>query len=331
MSGDLKLNCDAQKALDNLNELRQNPTSFSDNFNLVAKALSRIPLKKKVSEELANFSSKLKSFKNISPLKLSAGLCTAAESLLEIVRANGFYSFNDMSFEDYILLCRKSVGGFNKIIKIMDHGSVDDLFARIIVNDDDPKRVYRDTLFDTSMQYVGVASEMIEDEHTTVFIIADNICEGESKHIYNPEDYPELKQAFDLFDVSHIGRIECKEIKKTMKDLHFHNTAPVIYSIIEQMDNPEYLLGADFNDFMETILTKVNDKSKDGLYNIFSLYKDDAFTDTISLRNLKKMAFDLDEKDLLAEINGLIKLAKSDGITLSFEEFSRFYFDEVEE
>lgn len=330
MTDQINLNGDAQNAFESLNKLRENPTSFSENFNILSKALGRIPLQKTVSEELQSFTTKLNTFTNLPQLKLSPGLCSVAEDFLLMVHENGPTSFHYMDFEDYILQCRKHVGGFNKIIKIMDHGSLDQLFGRIVIHQDDPKRTYRDALFDNDMKYVGVASELVDEEPTFVFVIADEIIEGESKHVYNPNDYPELKQAFDLFDVSNIGRIQCKEIKKTMLDLGFHHKAPIVFNIINQLDNPNNLIGADFNDYMETILSNVNDKSEEGLKNIFSLYKDDASADTISLRNLKKMAFDLDEKDLLAEINGLIKLARTDGVTLTYEEFSQFYFNEEE-
>lgn len=328
----IELNQNEKKAFADLNTLRESPSKFEDNFNLVAKAYSRIPLKKGMSNDLIEFTKKLKTLKGKSAISMSNGLTQVAKQLLDIIVNKGEVKVTSMDIEDLNLLLRKHVGGFSKIIRIIDRGSVDNLYARCVVHDEDPKRVYRDAIFDEEILFCGLAIKENEniEETVTVIILADNITEGESKHEFNPKDYPELKEAFDLFDVSKIGRISCDEIKKTMSDLGFIYKCPVVYDIIDKLDTPELLIGADFNDFMGMILSRINNKSKDGLKQIFDLYKDDINSEVISLRGLKRMAYDLDEKDLLAEIHGLINMANTDAITLSYDEFIQYYCQDDE-
>jgi len=292
------------------------------------KALASIPLKKAVSNELAAFTKTLRSKTAVPEMSLSNGLCLAAKEIIAKLEKKGASYYHNLTTEDMTLICRKYTGGFEAINFLFEEGTIDNTLPKLMISEYDPKRTNKNVIFDPSLLVCGVSTAIIEEEEATLVIFADSITEGESKHVYNPDDYPELKEAFDMFDVSHIEKIDCNEIKGTMKQMGFQSRSPIVYQIIEDLDNPENLQGADFNTFMDTIVSKLNVNSKEGLYQIFSLYKDDVHTDTISLRGMKKMATDLEEKETLDEINGLITLAGSDGVALTFEEFSQFYTEE---
>lgn len=329
MSKSSFLNDNEIEILENINKLRSSPDSFKANFNIVSRALSKIPGKKLLGEELSIFSKSLDSKKPISKVEISRGLCSAAKEILNKAETI-FSAHTKVTSENLSSICSKYVVGYSKLVKVGDQGDLDNILIRCIISDDDPKRQYKEAIFNEDFNFCGISSKMINDDLSTIIIFANDITQELSNFEHDPKDYSELKEAFDLFDICHIGRINCNEIKKTMIDLGFIHKSPVIYNIIDKMDDPNNLIGSTFNEFIEAILNTLNVESEEGLKQIFDLYKDDAYTETISLRGMKKMAFELNEKDLFAEISGLIKLANTDGITLTFEEFKQYYLQEDE-
>ena len=86
------------------------------------------------------------------------------------------------------------------------------------------------------------------------------------------EEVDEIKQAFDLFDTNGTGKIDPKELKAAMQLLAFDNKNLSIYQLIADLDTPdaERNGGISFDDFLDTINNKLNDKeSKEGIRRIF--------------------------------------------------------------
>ena len=305
-----------------INELRTNPSSFKDSFTLVSKALSRIPKKKKEAKELEDVANSLTDIKPLEGFKLSPGLCLAATDIINHMKKLG--KLNHIKLDEYDLkehiraYTRKS----NKVFQIIDIGGSENILARSMISENDLNRTNKKALFDTDFQYCGLSSHEVEDEITTVIILADYIEEGNLARTYNPEDYPEIKEAFDLFDINEIGKIDAKEAKKVMENLGFHIKNPMIYAIMNALDIPENYLGVTFDALMDEITSAVGDEmTKDGLYRIFCLYKDS--TNVITLGGLKQMTIELDEKDLTHEIELLSEQARTNGNYITFDDFYR--------
>ena len=86
------------------------------------------------------------------------------------------------------------------------------------------------------------------------------------------EEVDEIKQAFDLFDTNGTGKIDPKELKAAMQLLGFDSKNLSIYQLIADLDTPdaERNGGISFDDFLDTINNKLNDKeSKEGIRRIF--------------------------------------------------------------
>jgi len=309
-----------------LNKIRTEPDSYKDNFNLIAKGLDRISTKRKVANELKTFAKSLKGYYNVKDVELSQGLNSAAQEIATQMSKKGLSYYDTINKSDFKKLCRAYVGGFSMVEVFNDIGDLDHLFARAVIASNDPERKNINNIFDKKMKYCGIASTIIDEEPASIIILADNITEGASKNEYNPKEYSEFKEAFDLFDYNKRERVDFEDIKKRLLDLGFYHKSPIVFEIIDELEKNGETFGSDFNSFMEVIFSKLNASNSQGLYEIFRLYKDYSEQDEISLRNLKKMAADLGEKEMFEQVCELIKLAKTDGITMSCEEFNSFYF-----
>ena len=279
--------------LHQLNQLRENPSSFKDNFHLVAKALSRIPKKKAESRELDEVAKNLTSQNPIKALKLSPGLCLAAKDILNHMNETGKNYHIKLEDDDLKEHVRAYTKKFSKVFEIIDFGSVENILARSMISENDPQRTYKKAIFEDHYNFCGLASSENEEELTTIIIIADYIEEGVGSRTYNAEQFPEIKEAFDLFDINKIGKIDPQETKKAMRDLGFHIKNPMIYAVMDALDTPENFLGVNFDELMDEIINAVGDEvTKDGLYRIFCLYKE-SNRDIITLGGLKNIINDI--------------------------------------
>ena len=324
----MELNDSENLIIENFNKFRTKPSSQEISFNSLYKTISKFPLKKNQASELQNFTKTLKTKKGGSSVKVSDGLCSAAIKIGEILMEKGLDYYNNLQKSDMIDICRNYVGGFKKISFLAEECNPENLLPAFCISGIDIKKQFKIDIFDEEFKICGISVLENEENLKIVLILADNITEGASKKIYNPEDYPEYKEAFDLFDVCHNGVIDCKEIKKSVADLGFEFKSPPIFKIIQELDDPDRLQGADFNTFMEVIEKNLNEKEKDGIKNIFSLYKDDPTSESISLRNLKKLCIELNEKELSEEVSEIIKLAGNDLVSITFDEFSKFFLEQ---
>jgi len=332
MSMTLEVSESEHQIYDDLNKLRTNPSSVKEIFTKSIKALSGIPSKKKKGDELAQHLKALVKINALNSVELSPGLCNAAHDILQAITQLGLKFHKEMTREQFKLTCRKHVGGFTHIVSMSDQGTIESFFPRVFISEVDEKGDYKKSIISSSTTFCGVASVIINDEPTSVLILADSITEGASKMIYDAEDYPDFFEAFNTLDVSKNGRINGESIKKILLDLGYYSKSPVVLEILEKIaaseEKQKEIVGTDFNSFMEVIMTKVNDSNKEGLYEIFRLFKDDPSTDTISLKELRKIATEIQDEELLADITGLIRLARTDTATLTFDEFKKFYFNE---
>jgi Ca2+-binding EF-hand superfamily protein len=320
------LNADEKNIFKQLNKLRTDPESFKDKFNLVAKGLARMPNKKSLSKELDRFAKSLKGYLNVKSVQLSQGLNSVADDIATQMSKKGVSYFDTINRSDFKTMCRQYVGGFKKLEVLNDCGDISDLFARAIVAPNDPDRQNINNIFEKHMKYCGIASIIIDNEPASIIILADDITEGASKPEYEPDEYPEFYEAFELFDYNKRDTVDFEDIKKRLLDLGFYHKSPTVFEIIVELENSGEALGANFNNFMEAIFAKLNSSNSKGLKEIFRLYQDYPEQDEISLRQLKKITSDLGEKEMYEEVCNLIKLANSDTITMSFADFYGFYF-----
>eukprot|EP00921_Rhytidocystis_pertsovi_P020869 GHVQ01033236.1.p1 GENE.GHVQ01033236.1~~GHVQ01033236.1.p1 ORF type:complete len:169 (+),score=36.98 GHVQ01033236.1:470-976(+) len=136
------------------------------------------------------------------------------------------------------------------------------------------------------------------------------------------DEIEEIREAFNLFDTEGSGTIDPKELKAAMQSLGFESKNPTIYQMIASLDKDGGGGPIDFEDFLDTITSKLGDKeSKEGIQKIFNLFDDDK-TGTITLKNLRRVAKELGETMTEEELREMIERADSNGDgEISFEDF----------
>lgn len=140
----------------------------------------------------------------------------------------------------------------------------------------------------------------------------------------SPEEYEEIKQAFELFDTNSTGRINPQELKQAMQSLGFDSRNPTIYDMICELDTPEHQKkgGIDIETFVGAINNKLGDKETDeGIRRIFQLFVSDPDATSITANDLKRIAKELGETMSQEEINDMLKRASSSGHDLTYQEF----------
>ena len=137
-------------------------------------------------------------------------------------------------------------------------------------------------------------------------------------------DLSELKQAFDLFDVNKIGKIDPKETCGAMRSLNFDQNNPELYKIMKELDTPDNVL-VDFPTFATHIIGKISDKQSDqGLRTIFNLFVEDQAEDKITLLTLKKIVKELGEHESEDEVDRLLRNKGGANAFLTFDEFKAY-------
>eukprot|EP00916_Digyalum_oweni_P001395 GHVL01002738.1.p1 GENE.GHVL01002738.1~~GHVL01002738.1.p1 ORF type:complete len:164 (+),score=41.83 GHVL01002738.1:50-541(+) len=134
------------------------------------------------------------------------------------------------------------------------------------------------------------------------------------------DEIDEIREAFNLFDTEGEGTIDPNELRAAMLSLGFDKKNPTIYKMIDELNKNDGFIS--FEEFLEAITSKLgNRETREGIKKIFELFDDDS-TDTISLKNLKKVARELGESMTEEELMEMIERADSNGDgEISFDDF----------
>jgi Ca2+-binding EF-hand superfamily protein len=314
--------------LDALNNFRANPTSISKKCENLKKALSRARSTDPMIKDIDNYMYLLKSSDAVHSLKLSENLCEAAENELDIIEQGEFNFETDQNeFESRM---KNFCKGFKNVFYVADQGSdePEDVISRVLLNKKDTKKKNRKLLLDEQIYFMGVAHRIIDETNTIVLIFVNDMVEQKQGNVVKRDrgNVDELKQAFDLFDVNKIGKIDIREALNAMKVLQFDKKNPTLYEVMKGLD----IVGKkspmiDFDTFVNHILENVEDvESEDGLRRIFDLFVDDPHSDTITLSTLKRICIELGETTKVEELKDMMQRASVTGTELTFEEFCDF-------
>ena len=304
-----------------INKFRTNPKSIEQRVQTFRLGLSRLRGRDPFLLEIDAFISSLNDLKPMPPFQLNELLSKAAEKQVEI------FSRDEDSYNSYI--SGETLRGIipdqyvsqNCALMANSADEPETIINQILLNKMDKFKIGRIFLTNPRYRQVGIAHLEKDDENYVVVILAQTEAK-KRKAIPLPDgDLTELKNAFDLFDFEKQGEICPRDIVETMENLGYDKKNPELYDIMVELDIPENE-SVDFSLFANHVVNSCKDKeTEDGLRIIFELFVDDHTNDTMSSLYLKRIIQELDEKDDLKTINGLMSEKGGVNAKLSFPEF----------
>lgn len=148
---------------------------------------------------------------------------------------------------------------------------------------------------------------------------------GQRRRVEKPglteEEIEAICDAFNWFDTEGTGMLDTNELRAAMLSLNFDTKSPSVFHIVCEIDK-KYSGPIDFETFLDEITFQLGDReSRDGIQKIFALFDDDQ-TNSISFKNLKRVANEIGETMTDEELREMIERADSNGDgELSFEDF----------
>ena len=122
----------------------------------------------------------------------------------------------------------------------------------------------------------------------------------------------EIREAFDLFDNDHSGKIDFHECRVAMRALGFDVKKDEIQRIITDYDRDQSG-SINFADFEEVMIEKIASRDPtEEIMKAFRLFDDDN-TGRISLKNLRRVAKELGENISDEELAAMIDEFDRDG------------------
>ena len=311
-----------KNAIDEINKFRVNPESIRKKLETFKTGLTRFKGNEAFVKEIEFFIDSISSMPKIAKLEKNDELTKAAQQQLQKIMAEKNYSrylrgsqLSGKIPEEYIE---------QNCCLIADDGAETeaDIPIKLLLNKMDKEKIGRTYLTNNEYTQIGVAHAVNEDDENCVVIIMARQL-AEKKEL--PEgDLSELKQAFDLFDVNKIGKIDPKETAAAMKSLNFDMKNPELYKIMKELDSPGNNW-VDFPTFAQHIVGKISDRRTDqGLRTIFNLFVDDPVKDTITILTLKRIVKELEDEESEEEIDRLLKNKGGANAHLTFDEFKAF-------
>ena len=126
------------------------------------------------------------------------------------------------------------------------------------------------------------------------------------------EQKQEIKEAFELFDTDKTGTIDYHELKVCMRALGFDVKKQEVLNLMREYDR-EGSGQIEYPDFLEIMTTKISERDPiEEISKAFKLFDEDN-TGRISLRNLRRIAREMQENLSDDELQAMIDEFDKDG------------------
>ena len=204
---------------------------------------------------------------------------------------------------------------------VADDGADDpiNVLTKILLDKQDRLREGRDILCDPKFTQVGIAHEVFDEENMVILIFANEYVEDEPQYDLPPGDLSELKKAFDILDADGKGKLDIKQIMKSLDDMEFYKTDPTLYSIFKDLSDREKCSWPKFAVYANARMS--DRESKEGLSTIFNLFIDNPDKGTISFETFKKICNELDSGFSEQQLIDILRSSTNNGNELTFKEF----------
>ena len=309
-----------------INKFRINPKSIQKRLQTFKLGLSRLNSNDPFLIEIDKFINETNKMFPMKPLHKNETLSKIAKNEIEIFTKNEdlyekfIYGDNLKGIiPDYYLnenCCLISDFGFD------DPGN---FINKILLNKLDKEKIGRKFLTISKYTQIGIATKVKNSENYIIIILAENEAKMKSNIPLPKGDLTELKQAFDFFDIYKRGEIYPKIIFENLIELGYHKTNPQLVEIIQGfLINSENDI-VDFPIFANHIVREITDKkTDDGIRIIFELFVDDIEKDTISILNMKKILYELQDQNGINELNHILNIKNNNNARLNFNQFYHY-------
>ena len=126
------------------------------------------------------------------------------------------------------------------------------------------------------------------------------------------EQKQEIREAFELFDTDKTGTIDYHELKVCMRALGFDVKKQEVLNLMREYDR-EGAGQIEYPDFLEIMTTKISERDPiEEISKAFKLFDEDN-TGRISLRNLRRIAREMQENLSDDELQAMIDEFDKDG------------------
>ena len=138
------------------------------------------------------------------------------------------------------------------------------------------------------------------------------------------DDLEEIRKGFEQFDVEGTGIINPSEILEAMDAMNMKEKNPVMYDIIEQINNEKEFKkkgGIKLDELVNYVYSKFNDtETQEGLNQIYELLTE-GDKDNLSMSKFYDLARQYGDKISIDEIRFLLEKTQMGGEELTFDEF----------
>jgi Ca2+-binding EF-hand superfamily protein len=308
-----------------INNFRIRPESYVPTLKKLKLTMSQLSKTKKnvdFVKEIDSFMNLIEKLPALQAIHLNPLLCKAAEKQLEKFDKTGVT--RDVSTTETKALLLDFVENVQTAFMVInDSEDAESTINRMIFSNYDPEKKNRAAIMNRYINYLGVATKIIDGDNMVVIILSDKADEIKPKREYV---YDELKQAFDHFDIHESGRVYIKEVVDSLITLGYDKKNPVLLSLLRDLDTKENeKFGVDWDTFSEHIIYHLNNvNTESGLKKLYELFIDDPHQDTITHSTLKRICRELDEPIDSSELKEMIERAAANGVDITFEEFYEY-------
>ena len=306
-----------------INSFRQNPKSIQHQIEVLQKGISRLRAKDPFLKEIDDFIRTIDRIPRMQPLALNRSLCQVARE--EVKK----YTRNESSYNPYLMgnqLKGIVPSGFlaQNAALIADSGAdeAETVVPKLLLNKSDEDKKGRQILCTPEYSQIGIANREFEGENYYILLFANNDCTEDGEPELPNADLTELKQAFDLYDHDGSQKIRIQECIEGMKSVRFHETNPILFDIICDLEGNEW---CSWPKFAFHVYSSITDRNTDeGLRTLFDLFIDNPEKETITFDTFKRICNEVGENMSDEEMKNILEITTQSGNDISFEDFCQY-------
>lgn len=308
--------------IEEINTFRENPKSVQHQIEVLRKGISRLRANDPFLTEIDKFVNSISGIQKMKQVTYNKTLSLIARDEVKKFtrdeRYNRYLTGSQLKGIVPAAFIQENAG------LIADDGAdeAETVVPKLLLNKADKDKKGRLMLTTPDYTQIGIASTEYDNENYIVIIFANNDCPDDSDPNLPPGDLSELKQAFDLYDHDGSQKIRIQEAVDGMKWVKFDKTNPVLFGIIEELENNEW---CSWPKFAYHVWSRITDRNTDeGLRTLFDLFIDDPEKETITHDTFKRICTEVGESMSDEEIKNILEVTTQSGNDISFEDFCQY-------